>query len=149
MHTQTRTQELLQAINGTQAEFEAFIESIPNDKEYQEYKAAHPEPDPKWKAMTREQQNEHIVNLIMQLAEREAEREQQERHNELRNLLRMQTMPAGEIWDTIREYCHREKDKPTFKDRESNEMMLLLDMFEYGKICGIRQERARRKGAQV
>ena len=148
MNTQSRTQALLQAFSGTKEDLEAFIDSIPNDKAYQEYKAAHPEPNEKWQNMTREQQNEHIIDLIMQLAEREAERQQQERHNNLRELLRKQAIPAGETWDTITDYCHREQANPKYKDKASNDMMLLLDMFEYGKICGIRQERARRKGAE-
>lgn len=146
MSTQSRTQALLQAMNGTQAEFKAFIESIPNDKEYQEYKAAHPEPDTKWQGMTREQKNEYLVDLIMQLAEKEAERVKQEKHNELKELLRYQNLPTGETWDTLREYYHREKANPDYKDDASKEMFLALDMFEYGRICGIRQERARRRG---
>ena len=149
MNTQSRTQALLQAFSGTKEDLEAFIDSIPNDEEYKAYKAAHPEPNEKWQNMTREQQNEHIIDLIMQLAEREAERQQQERHNNLRELLRKQAIPAGETWDTIADYCHREQANPEYTEKASNDMMLLLDMFEYGKICGIRQERARRKGAQV
>ena len=149
MNTPTKTQALLQAFSGTKADLEAFIDSIPNDEEYKAYKAAHPEPNEEWQNMTREQQNEHIIDLIMQLAEREAERQQQEQHKQLRNLLRKQPMPAGEVWDTIRDYCHREQEHPEFKDPKANEMMLLLDMFEYGKICGIRAERAKHKGEQV
>ena len=148
MSTQSRTQALLQAMNGTKADLEAFIDSIPNDKEYQEYKAAHPEPNPKWQGMTREQKTEYLVDLIMQLAEKEAERAQQEKHNELRQLLRQQNLPTGETWDTLRDYYHREKENPAYKDEASNEMMLALDMFEYGRICGIRQERARRRREQ-
>lgn len=152
MNTPTKTQALLQAFSGTQADLEAFIDRIPNDEEYKAYKAAHPERDSEWDNMTREQKTEHLVNLIMQLAEQEEqrqEREQQEQHKQLRNLLRKQSMPAGEIWDTITDYCHREQEHPEFKDPKANEMMLLLDMFEYGKICGIRAERAKRKGEQV
>lgn len=148
MNTQSRTQALLQAFSGTKEDLEAFIDSIPNDKAYQEYKAAHPEPNEKWQNMTREQQNEYIIDLIMQLAERAKAQQARTEENRVCQISDEQAIPAGETWDTITDYCHREQANPKYKDKASNDMMLLLDMFEYGKICGIRQERARRKGAE-
>ena len=142
--TLTKEQELLRASRSSE-DLKAFINCIQNDEEYQAWKAAHPERDSKWQNMTKEQKTEHLADLIMQLAEKE----QQRQHEQLRKILRSHNMPTGEIWYTIREYCHREKDHPEFKDAASNEMMLLLDMYEYGRMCGIRQERARRRGEQV
>lgn len=142
--TLTKEQELLRASRSSE-DLKAFINCIQNDEEYQAWKAAHPERDSKWQNMTKEQKTEHLADLIMQLAEKENQRQ----HEQLRKILRSHNMPTAEIWYTIREYCHREKDHPEFKDAASNEMMLLLDMYEYGRICGIRQERARRRGEQV
>lgn len=143
-HTLTKEQEFLQACRSTE-DFKDFIDRIPNDEEYKAWKAAHPDRDSKWKGMTKEQKVEHLVDLIMQLQEREQKRQ----HEQLRELLRYQNTPTGGTWETIRDYCQREQANPEFKDPKSNEMMLLLDMYEYGRICGIRQERARRRGEQV
>lgn len=140
--TLTKEQELLRACRSSE-DLTEFIARIPDDEEYMAWKAAHPERDSKWQNMTKEQKKEYLADLIMQLAEKE----QQRQHEQLRKILRSHNMPTGEIWYTIREYCHREKDHPEFKDAANNEMMLLLDMFEYGRICGIRQERARKRGA--
>lgn len=146
--TQTKEQKLLRAFKSKET-LDEFLDSIPNDEEYQAWKAAHPERDSKWDGMTREQKNEYIVELILKIAEKEQQRQKQEKHEQLRELLRHQSVPVGETWDTIREYCQIEQANPVFKDKASNDMMLLLDMFEFGKIYGIRQERARRKGEQV
>lgn len=142
--TLTKEQELLRAC-GSSEDLTEFIAHLPDDEEYQAWKAAHPERDSKWQNMTKEQKTEYLVDLIMQLAEKENQRQ----HEQLRKILRHQNIPTGEIWYTIKEYYHREKANPQFKDAASNEMFLALDMFEYGRICGIRQERARRKGEQV
>lgn len=142
--TLTKEQELLRACRSSE-DLTEFIARIPDDEEYKAWKAAHPERDSKWQNMTKEQKTEYLADLIMQLAEKENQR----RHEQLREILRHQNIPTGEIWQTLRDYYHREKANPKYKDAASNEMFLALDMFEYGRICGIRQERARRKGEQV
>lgn len=135
--TLTKEQELLQASRSSE-DLKAFINCIQNDEEYQAWKAEHPDRDSDWESMTREQKNECLADLIMQLAEEE----QQRQYEQLRKVFRKQNILTGEVWDTIRNYCTREKQDPLY-----SEMLLLLDMFQYGRICGIRQERARRKSA--
>ena len=133
-----RTQALLQAFSGTQADLKAFIDSIPNDEEYKAYKAACPEPDTKWQGMTREQKTEYLVDLIMQLAEREAERQQQEQHKQLRKRLGYSTVICDLAFFELMNYIKEERAA------KHDELLLLIDAFGYGVIHGIRKERARR-----
>ena len=137
--TQTKTQALLQALNGTKEELTAFIESIPNDEEYQAYKAAHPEPDKKWQGMTREQKTEYLADLIMQLAEKE----RQKKHEQLKSLLGYQNIASKDCTEMIK-YINTEQSTGNYG--EGNECLLYLDAFNYGYIQGKRAKRARKRG---
>lgn len=123
---------------------EELFKAIQEDEGYQAWKAAHPERAEARKNMTKEEKKELLINLITELGEQERERKEQQEYNELRDLLRNQSVIWCDTWETIKNYCTRAKQEPLY-----NEMLLLLDMFQYGKICGIRQERARRKGEQA
>jgi vacuolar-type H+-ATPase catalytic subunit A/Vma1 len=123
---------------------EELFKAIQEDEGYQAWKAAHPERAEARKNMTKEEKKELLINLITELGEQERERKEQQQYKEMKELLDRQFIIQGDTWDAIKNYCTREKQDPLY-----NEMLLLLDMFQYGRICGIRQERARRKGEQA
>lgn len=140
------TQEFLHVMTkGTKAEIESFIDNMENDAEYKAYREAHPESRSSLAGMTREEQTERIVDLIMQLAEREQQK-QQEHHIQLKNLLEYQNIASKDCTEMIN-YISTEQSTGHYG--EGNECLLFLDAFNMGYIQGKRAERARRKGAKV
>lgn len=59
------------------------------------------------------------------------------KHSKLRQILGYQSIP--DVAQNILDYVD------TYKDSRDN-TLLLIDVFNYGKIYGIQQERARRRG---
>ena len=117
-----------------------IMDLIDNDKEYQEYRKAHPLPDRS--NMTRAEKINHIVDLLVKLSE-QAEQEKQEKEQrefkELETLLGYQCLSA-ELDNFYNTYIKRKRaagEDPCF---------ILMETFNYGVICGKRAERARRKG---
>ena len=65
----------------------------------------------------------------------------EKKYRELKKILHFQYIPLAE-WDTITYYAKRLKAE----EKKDYDFWMMLDMFQYGRICGIRQERAKRRG---
>lgn len=65
-------------------------------------------------------------------------------YEKLKKVLRQQSCPNDGSLFKIRDFVLEEKQKNEFKSYE--DFMMFSDIFEYGRIYGIKQERARRKG---
>ena len=150
--TLTKEQELLRAFRSPE-DLKAFINCIQNDEEYQAWKAAHPERDSKWQSMTRDEQTEDIISSLAQLglieeetpeekAARQAYREIRQAYREIDKLLDHQCT-SRELGYFYHNYIAHKKAS------NYDECLLIMDIFNYGKICGKREERARRKREQV
>lgn len=70
-----------------------------------------------------------LANAVYQICmEREME--------EFDLLLGKEPVPDGKTWETFQNFVKYKKANPKFKDPFSNELMLLIDVFNYGRICG-------------
>ena len=67
---------------------------------------------------------------------------------ELEQTLGNEPVPYGKTWADFQNYVKYRHANPKYPDPVNNELMLLIDIFNYGRICGIRQERARQKGGE-
>lgn len=115
-----------------------LMQYIDNDEEWQEYRKNNPPKD--YSGMSREEITEKLIDTLMKLEELENRRAEKE-HNKLRELLGPQWIRDREL-NPIFKYYQKEKEQ------NRDETLLFLDVFNYGRICGIRAERSRikRKG---
>lgn len=113
-----------------------IINSIDNDKEYKEYRAAHPLPDPS--TLTREEKINSLIDKLLKLADLEQLRE----YKALDKLLSYQCT-SPELDTFYNNYIKRKQAAG------EDPCLLIMNIFNYGIICGKRAERARRKGGAV
>lgn len=66
----------------------------------------------------------------------------EDKYQELRFILGRQPLPL-EHMSTLNEYVNRRKAEPTYSD-----VLLYMDLFNFGKMCGKQEERARKRGQQ-
>lgn len=132
--------------NNAQALLDKLMQQAEEHKaDIEAYNAAHPEEAERRKNMTREEIIKEILNaleklgLVKELTPEEKAAEQE--YTELRELLRYQCI--DDKHNTIlRDYVGREKSKSNYC-----EALLIWDIFNYGRICGKREERTRRKNS--
>jgi hypothetical protein len=113
------------------------------DAEFTAYRKAHPELAKMREGMTREEKTEYIISLFEKLGlieeatpeEKAAEKE----YKALKELLSHQCL-TPDIDSFYHNYISRRKEE------NYDECLLFLDIFNYGKICGKREERSCRRG---
>lgn len=117
------------------------------DEEIRAYKAAHPEKAEQRKNMTREEKIDHLLNMLEKLGMvKEPTPEEIAAENEYKALEQLLSFQC--FTDDIDRFYHNYIKRK--KRAKYDECLLILDIFNYGKICGKREERARRKrGEQV
>jgi hypothetical protein len=104
--------------------------------------------------LTREERTERIMEIYdklddagkSDLARKIYEQYIEQKMGELDKLLGRQAMPYGVIGETFYKYFRYKLNHEKYDNQYENELMRSVDIFNYGRICGIRQERARRRG---
>ena len=103
--------------------------------------------------LTREERTERIMEIYDKLDEKGKsdlsrkiyELYIEQKMGELDKLIGYQYMPY-EVAEDFRDYIDYKRKHPICKNQTDNELMLLIRIFNYGLICGVRRERARRRG---
>lgn len=115
-----------------------LMQYIDNDEEWQEYRKNNPPKD--YSSMSREEITEKLIDNLMKLQEL-VKLDEEKEHDKLRKLLGHQVIRDKEL-NPIWKYYQKEQAQ------NKDNTLLFLDIFNYGRICGIRAERARRKGEE-
>lgn len=117
-----------------------------HDEELRAFREAHPELAEQRKNMTRDERTEYIISLLAQLGlieeETPEEKAARQAYREIDKLLDHQCT-SRELGYFYHNYIAHKKAS------NYDECLLIMDIFNYGKICGKREERARRKREQV
>lgn len=132
--------------NNTQALLEKLMQQAEEHKtDIEAYYAAHPEEAERRKNMTKAEIIEEILNALEKLGlikePTPEEKAAEQKYTELRSLLHFQYI-SFEYNGTLIDYVQREQSRPDY-----SEAFLFWDIFNYGRICGKREERARKKNS--
>lgn len=132
----------------TQTKATNIIDSVlrgDHDNEIKAFYATHSELAEQRKSMTREQKINRILDLFEKLGAMEETPEQKAEREEFAKLdkLLSQQCTSPELDSFYNTYIKRKQAA------KYDECLLIMDIFNYGVICGKRAERAHRKGEQV